>query len=146
MFSTTALPDPQRHAAFYDGVAMKRGLAWVIDTLVVAALSAVFVVMTLGLGLLVLVFVFPALSFVYRWTCIARFGATAGMALMGLRVIGPDGRAPGNVTAFLHTLGYTVAFLTIIPQILSAGLMMTSPRAQGLHDLALGTAVINRPT
>jgi uncharacterized RDD family membrane protein YckC len=143
--SATALPDPVRHAAFYDGVPMKRAIAWVIDTLVVALLCTVFVVLTLGLGALLLFIVFPALSFVYRWAAIANWGATGGMALMGLRVLGPDGTRPSQGTAFLHTLLYSAAILTVIPQILSAGLMLTGPRAQGLHDLALGTAVINRP-
>lgn len=146
MFPTaTALPDPVRHAAFYDGVAMKRALAWVFDTLVVALICTVFVVLTLGLGALLLFIVFPAVSFVYRWAAIANWGATGGMALMGLRVLGPDGGRPSQGTAFLHTLFYSAAILTVIPQVLSAGLMLTGPRAQGLHDLALGTAVINRP-
>jgi uncharacterized RDD family membrane protein YckC len=143
--NATPLPDPVRHAAFYDGVAMKRAIAWVFDTLAVVVLCAVFVVLTLGLGALILFLVFPAVSFVYRWAAIANWGATGGMALMGLRVIGPDGGRPTQSTAFLHTALYTAAIITVIPQILSAGLMLTGPRAQGLHDLALGTAVINRP-
>ncbi len=146
MFQTaSALPDPVRHAAFYDGVPLKRAVAWVFDTLVVALLCTIFVILTLGLGALILFIVFPAVSFVYRWASIANWGATGGMALMGLRVIAPDGGRPSQGAAFLHTLFYTAAILTVVPQILSAGLMLTGPRAQGLHDLALGTAVINRP-
>ena len=30
------LPDPVRQSAFYDSVAIKRGVAWVIDTIIVA--------------------------------------------------------------------------------------------------------------
>jgi uncharacterized RDD family membrane protein YckC len=146
MFPTaTSLPDPLRHAAFYEGVPMKRAIAWVADTLVVVLFCSVFVVMTLGLGALLWVIVYPAVSFVYRWATIANWGATGGMALMGLRVIGPDGTRPTSWTAFLHTLFYTIVFFSVILQVLSAGLMLTGPRAQGLHDLALGTAVINRP-
>ena len=35
------LPDPVRQREFYDSVALKRGLAWLIDTVIVAGLVLV---------------------------------------------------------------------------------------------------------
>ena len=48
-------------------------------------------------------------------------------------------------TAFLHTLGYTLSIGTLLVQILSGFLMLTSARGQGLTDHILGTVAINRP-
>lgn len=41
MYSDTMshLPDPDRQAAFYDGVTVKRGLAWVVDTVLISLIT-----------------------------------------------------------------------------------------------------------
>ena len=46
--------------------------------------------------------------------------------------------------ALLHTLGYTVSMSLPLIQIVSIVLMLSSERRQGLTDMALGTAMVNR--
>jgi len=46
--------------------------------------------------------------------------------------------------AFLHTLGYAVSMAVFPLQLVSIVLMLTSARGQGLIDLGLGCAAINR--
>ncbi len=57
------LPDPDHQPAFYQDVALKRALAWLVDTVVVLALTALAVVLTVGLGLLFAVFLFLLINF-----------------------------------------------------------------------------------
>ena len=141
----TGLPDPDYDAAFYDGVPAKRLIAWLIDSVIVLAISLVFVLLSVG----VLFFVFFPLIFVvnatYRWLTMAQSSATFGMRVMALEVRGPDGARLDAAQAGLHTGAFVLASMFVIPQIVSMVLIATQPRRQGLHDLLLGTAAINRP-
>jgi hypothetical protein len=47
-------------------------------------------------------------------------------------------------TAAVHTVIYSVAFSLVQQQVISIVLMLTTARRQGLPDLALGTAALNR--
>lgn len=145
MYVPSALPDPYAHADFYDGVVMKRAFAWIIDALLIGALTAVVVVLTAFTGLFILPALFMTLGFVYRWIALSRKSATPGMRLVGILFLTRDGERFDPATAFLHTLGYTVSMSFVIPQIISVASMMLSPRGQGLTDHILGTVAINRP-
>ncbi|MEY4984831.1 MAG: hypothetical protein RIR62_3097 [Pseudomonadota bacterium] len=138
-------PDPLRHAEFYDGVALKRGIAWIIDTALVLALAVLVVVLSALTALFILPLVWLTLSFLYRWVTMTGASATWGMRLMGIRFLTRDGERFDAATAFLHTLGYSVSVAFLLPQIISVGLMLVSPRGQGLTDHLLGTVAINRP-
>ena len=46
--------------------------------------------------------------------------------------------------ALLHTTGFTLSVAVPILQMISVVMMLTGPRAQGLTDLFLGTAALNR--
>lgn len=139
-------PDPIRHAEFYDGVALKRGIAWIIDTLLVVALTAIVVLLTAFTGLFILPLLWLSLSFLYRWVTMTGDSATWGMRLTGIRFLTRDGERFDAATAFLHTLGYSVSVAFVLPQIISVGLMLVSARGQGLTDHILGTVAINRPS
>lgn len=139
-------PDPIRHAEFYDGVTVKRGLAWIIDTAMVLALSILVVILSALTALFVLPAVWLTISFLYRWVTMTGDSATWGMRMMGIRFLTRDGERFDAATAFLHTLGYSVSVAFVLPQIISVGLMMISPRGQGLTDHLLGTVAINRPS
>lgn len=139
-------PDPIRHAEFYDGVALKRGIAWIIDTILVLALAFLVVLFSALTALFILPAVWLTLSFLYRWVTMSGDSATWGMRLMGIRFLTRDGERFDAATAFLHTLGYSVSVAFVLPQIISVGLMLISPRGQGLTDHLLGTVAINRPS
>ena len=49
------------------------------------------------------------------------------------------------MTAFVHTLGYSLSVAFFFPQLISLGLMGWTRRGQSLSDHVLGTVMINRP-
>lgn len=141
---TEHLPDPVRHAEFYADVPMKRGLAWLVDTVLIAILVALIVPFTAFVALFFLPLLYLAVSFCYRWVALARSSATPGMRLMAIRLRNGQGQPLNGGEAFLHTLGYTVSVAFVIPQIISVALMLLGSRGQGLSDHVLGTVAINR--
>lgn len=143
--ATSLLPDPDRHAAFYQGTAMRRAGAWIIDTALTAILSALIVPLTAFLALFFLPLIFVVVNAVWRWVFLARASATPGMWVTGIEFRRADGQRFDGMTAFLHTAAFTLSWIFVLPQILSVGLMATTARGQGLTDLVLGTAVINCP-
>ncbi|MGB8813782.1 MAG: RDD family protein [Paracoccaceae bacterium] len=142
--SQSLLPDPDRHAEFYADVPMKRGIAWIIDTLLILLITAILVPFTAFAALFFLVPLYLTVSFAYRTVSLARASATPGMRLMAIEFRTHQGQAFDLPTAFLHTLGYTVSVSMVLPQVISVVLMMTGARAQGLTDHVLGTVAINR--
>lgn len=140
----TRLPDPDRHADFYAAVPVKRAVAFAIDCGIVALLTTLVVLLTAFTALFFLPVAFGAVNFVYRWIALARASATPGMRLVSILFLDRSGSRLDAASAFLHTLGTTLSFAFVLPQIGSAVLMLTSPRGQGLTDLVLGTVAINR--
>lgn len=142
---THALPDPDYQADFYADVPLKRLIAFVVDTVLILLLTVLVLPFTAFAGL----FFFPALAmmvgFLYRVLTIAGGSATPGMRLMAIELRNASGERLDLPQAALHTLLFTVFFSMMLPQLASIALMLTGPRAQGLHDLVLGTAAINRP-
>ncbi len=141
----TTLPDPDHQAEFYADVPIKRALAWVVDAILIAIVTMVVVPFTLFLSLFFLPALYLTISFLYRTISLARNSATPGMRLMAIEFRDRTGARFDLGTAFLHTLGYTLTISTLLPQLLSMGLMLTTARGQGLSDLVLGTVAINKP-
>jgi uncharacterized RDD family membrane protein YckC len=138
------LPDPDSDAAFYADVPLKRGVAWVIDAAVVLALTLLALPLTLFTALFFLPVLWLALSFAYRTVTLTRGSATWGMRFMGIELRTFRGERLALPEAALHTLIYSVCMAFVLPQIASIVLMLTTPRGQGIADLALGTAALNR--
>jgi uncharacterized RDD family membrane protein YckC len=138
------LADPATQPEFYEAVAPKRFFAWIIDTVLIFLLSLLIVPFT---GFLAL-FVFGALMFVtgffYRLATLAAGSATPGMRLMAIEFRDASGARFDGGTAFLHTVGFFVSTMIFPLQIVSAILMLTSARGQGLTDHILGTVAMNR--
>jgi len=141
----TTLPDPDHQAQFYADVPLKRALAWCVDAILIALVTVVIVLFTLFLGLFFLSVLYMTISFLYRTFSLARNSATPGMRLMAIEFRDRTGARFDLGTAFLHTLGYTLTISTVLPQLLSMGLMLSTARGQGLTDLVLGTVAINKP-
>ncbi len=141
----SGLPDPAREVAFYTGVTVKRGLAWVID----AVMTFMICLLLLPFTAFTAFFWWPLLwlivSFLYRWATLASGSATWGMRLLAIQIRDRDGSRLDPTTAFAHMLGYTVSMAVFPVQPLSIALMFALGRGQGLTDLVLGTAAINRP-
>ncbi len=138
------LPDPDTRPDFYEGVVMKRTLAWLIDM----AIAIVFAVLVLPFTFFLAVFVFPMLvlgtSFIYRWFTLTTSGATWGMRLMAIELRDKDGGKPDPQTAFFHAFG-TSDVLAMFPlHLISIAMILLGERRQSLIDNLLGTAMLNR--
>ena len=96
----SGLPDPDYDAEFYTDVPSKRLIAWVIDTVLIAAI--VFVLTFLGflIPLLFLPVLFAVVGFLYRWSTIASRSATPGMRVMAIELMNRDGQPLDGGTAF----------------------------------------------
>lgn len=139
------LPDPLREPAFYEGVAVKRGLAWVVDAGITWVLCLLVLPFTAFTGLFWWGTLWASVGFLYRWASIAQGSATWGMRLLAITLRERDGRPLSPLAAFLHTAGYTASLAMVPLQVASVALMAGLRRGQGLTDLVLGTAAINRP-
>jgi uncharacterized RDD family membrane protein YckC len=142
---TSALPDPDYDSAFYDGVPAKRLFAWVIDVVIVTAITFLLGLLTLSLLWWVWPLVYVAVTFLYRAGTIASGSATLGMRLMNIELRNPLGRRFTGGEAILHTLAFMVCTAFVLLQIISVAMMGFGSRHQGLHDLLIGSVMINRP-
>lgn len=138
------LPDPDRHAEFYADIPLKRGIAWLVDMVLIAVLTVLIVPLTAFTALFYLPVLFLCVNFGYRVVTLARSSATPGMRLMAIHMRTARGEPFGLAEAVLHTLGYTLSIGMMLPQVASVILMLSSARAQGLTDLILGTVALNR--
>ena len=140
---TTALPDPDRDPEFYADVPTKRLLAWVIDGILIAILTVILVPLTGFTAVFFLPVFWLIVGFAYRVITIARRSATPGMRMMAIELRSAEGGPLGFGLGLVHTALYTVATTMVLVQIGSIILMLARPRGQGLHDLVLGTAMVN---
>ena len=140
----SGLPDPNRAAEFYQDVPLKRLIAWGIDTLMTGLITLIIVPFTAFTALFFLPFLYLVVNFIYRSITMARHSATPGMRLVSIEMRNFRGERLDSFTAILHCLGYAVSVGMVFPQIITIILICITPRAQGLTDLVLGTAAINR--
>ncbi|MBM9594149.1 RDD family protein [Rhodobacteraceae bacterium MCCB 386] len=138
------LPDPVTEPAFYDGVPLKRLIAWVVDVAITAAVTVVALPLTLFAGLFFLPLLYGLVGFLYRWASITRMSGTIGMRLAAIELRGSDGGRLDPLAALLHTSGYTASVMLFPAQFVSVALMMVTPRRQSLTDLVLGTAAVRQ--
>ncbi len=140
----SAHPDPDIAPEFYADVPVKRLLAWVVDVLIVAVLCVLILPFTAFTGL----FFFPGLmlvvGYIYRIATMTGRSATWGMRLMALEFRDSAGRRFDLGTAFLHVTGYTISIAFPLLQLVSIVLMLTTARKQGLTDMIIGSAALNR--
>ncbi|NIY73100.1 RDD family protein [Marivivens donghaensis] len=143
-FYYDGLPDPDTRPEFYKSVRTKRAFAWLIDITIIGLAAVIITPLTAFTAL----FFFPAFSlvvgFVYRWWTLSNKSATWGMRMMSVEIRRNDGAPLDSGTAFMHTLGLYVSFGVAPLQLISILMMLVSQRKQGLTDLILGTAAINR--
>ncbi len=138
------LPDPDTHGGFYSGTSSKRLVAWIVDTILIVMISLVAIPLTAFVGLFFFALLFLGASFIYRTASIAAWSATPGMILMGIELRNARGERFDAGTAAAHTMLYLVMMSFFVLQAVSILLMLLNARGQGLHDMLLGTAAINR--
>lgn len=142
-------PDPIEFPQYYDGVSIKRIIAYVIDFIICALLggvglvvSSIIGIMSFGLLFAPLMVLLGLIPFIYHTILIgSERCATVGMRFCGLRVYRLDGGRPEMLQAFIQT---AIFFFTAPPTsflILLVSLFNTRRRC--LHDILAGTLVLN---
>ena len=139
------LPDPKLLPEFYAFVLPKRLVAWAVDGVLILLLTVLVVVATAFVALAIAPVLAVAINVAYRYVGLVKWSATPGMALMAVELRDARGERLDSATALFHTLIYTGASATVILQVVSVVMMLTSDRRQGLPDVLLGTAMLNRP-
>jgi uncharacterized RDD family membrane protein YckC len=146
--------DPAATPELFEGVLARRVVAFIIDFIIIAipvVLAAMFIfafgIVTLGLGF-ALYWLLPGASVVWA---ICYFGVTLGSArsaTIGMRIMDLEMRTWYGAPAYfvlgaVHAVAFwfTVSFLT--PFVLLVAFF--NERRRLLHDIMLGTVVINNP-
>jgi uncharacterized RDD family membrane protein YckC len=146
--------DPAMNPELFEGVLARRVVAFIIDFIIIAipvVLAAMFIfafgVVTLGLGF-ALYWLLPGASVVWA---IVYFGLTLGgprSATVGMRIMDLEMRtwygAPAyfvlgavHAIAFWFSVSFFTPFVLLVP--------FFNERRRLLHDILLGTVVINNP-
>ncbi len=141
--------DPVQNPELFEGVRSRRIFAFFIDVVVIALLTfgagvLVFVlgVFTLGLGFLLYAILPTAVALIYvAFTLGGPQASTLGMRAMGLEMRLWYGAKPYPLLAAVHALLFWFSISLLTPLVLLVSLF--SDRKRLLHDLILGTVVIN---
>ena len=152
---TAATPhalDPWLHPELYHGVLTRRLFAFLIDLVVLSlpviaavVFIALFGIVTLGLGWSLFWLMSPATVVwpvvYYGMSLGGRHSATVGMRMMDLQMRTHSGTPGYFLLGAMHAVLFwaSVSFLT--PFVVLVGLF--NARRQLLHDMVLGTVVVN---
>jgi uncharacterized RDD family membrane protein YckC len=146
--------DPVSSPELFEGVLIRRAIAFFIDlaiitvpVLVAAMFIFLFGLFTLGLGWFLFWLLSPgaviwALLY-YGITFGGPASATIGMRMMDLEMRTWYGAPAYFVLGAVHAVVYWISVSALTPLILLVGLLNTRRRL--LHDIVLGTVVINNP-
>jgi uncharacterized RDD family membrane protein YckC len=144
--------DPIVHPELFEGVLARRVIAFAIDVLVITIpviFAGMFILLfgliTLGLGW-VLLWLLPPASLVWA---LCYYGMTLGgpaSATLGMRVVDLEMRTWYGAPCYfllgaVHAIAFWVSLSALTPLVLAVGLL--NGRRRLLHDLLLGTVVIN---
>lgn len=138
-------PDPDIDPQFYQGVPAKRLLAFAIDVIAVWGIAILASLLTLGVGFIFFAFIVVVVDAIYRITTITNHSATFGMRIMGIELRDAQGQPFNLVHAVAHTIMFYVAAAFVIVQLISVLMMAGSHYGRGVHDLPIGSTMINRP-
>ena len=144
----TTRDTPHQHTHFgpdsFAGVPLKRGVAWILDMVLIGLLCTLILPFTAFTG----IFFFPVMmlvvGFIYRWFTIAAGSATWGMRIVGVSLRDHHGQPLESGTALAHTLGYSISVAIPPLQLISIAMMLLTERGQGLTDHLLGTIAVNQ--
>jgi uncharacterized RDD family membrane protein YckC len=146
--------DPDLHPELFEGVLARRVLAFVIDFILIAVpvlLASMFIfvfgIVTLGLGF-ALYYLLPPASVLWAlvyfgMTIGSHSSATVGMRLMDLQMRTWYGAPAYFVLGAVHAIFFWLSVSFFTPFVLLVAFF--NPRRRLLHDMLLGTVVINNP-
>ena len=112
----TRLPDPFDYPELYEGVPMKRLLAWVLDTVLIVGICLLILPFTAFIAVFFFPFLIFVVSFAYRVISLANRSATPGMRLMAIEFRDAQDQPFDFSHAMLHTLGYVLSNVVFLVQ------------------------------
>ncbi len=141
--------DPVSSPELFSGVRTSRIFAFLIDLIAMTILTfvgyivvAILGIFTLGLGFLLFAIIWPGVALLYvAFTLGGPYSATPGMRAMGLEMRMWHGERIYPLLAAMHAILFWVSVSFLTPFILLVSLF--SNRKRLLHDIVLGTVVIN---
>ncbi len=146
----TAMPDPATVPEAYQGVLLRRVLAYFVDLCIIGVLALLFwilfaVLWVLSFGLLgpVLWFLLGLIPLTYHTLLLSGpWSATLGMRLFDIELRSVTGERPG----FLQALAQTALFYITIGATCSLILLVVflNRHRRTLHDLLAGTVMVRR--
>jgi uncharacterized RDD family membrane protein YckC len=144
-----AAPDPLDHPELYEGVVLRRLLAYLVDFVLSGILLAAVLILGKIAGLVTFGLLAPVAALIvlltpfayFVWFTGGRRAATPGMRLFDLKLVRWDGGSPDYVQAGVRAALFavtvpTTSFLVLI-------VMVLNERRRALHDILSGTVVIN---
>jgi uncharacterized RDD family membrane protein YckC len=146
--------DPVRNPELFEGVLARRMLAFCIDFVIISIpvmMASLFIlllaIVTFGFGLLLFLLLTPAALiwalFYYAVTLGSPASATIGMRIMDLEMRTWYGAPAYALLGAVHAILFWLTVSTLTPLILLVGLFNSRNRL--LHDILVGTVVINNP-
>jgi uncharacterized RDD family membrane protein YckC len=146
--------DPVANPELFEGVPARRVIAFIIDLIIIAApalLVAIFIlvfgILTFGLGLMLFWLWWPATmiwALVYYGLCFgSEHSATIGMRAMDIELRTWYGSPAYFLLGAVHGLVFWVTVGALTPIVLVVCLF--NERRRLLHDILVGTVVINNP-
>jgi uncharacterized RDD family membrane protein YckC len=144
------LPDPSSAPQLFDGVLQRRVIAFFIDTVILAVIATVILlvgaiagIFTLGLAWLSLPFVIPlAILGYYAMTLGSPMRATVGMSMMDIVLVPARGYPLDRWKILIHPLVFWITVWVAWPVSLFVALF--TPRQQMVQDLVTGTLMLRR--
>lgn len=145
--------NPVSEPWLFDGVRTRRILAFLLDLIVLGILIGIAIIavgflglLTLGLGWLLYLILVPAVAILYIGLSMGGpKSATPGMQAMGIEMRLWHGERVNGLVAIVHALTFYFAWGTGLLGFVLIGASLFSSTKQCLHDLLLGTVVINSP-
>jgi uncharacterized RDD family membrane protein YckC len=146
--------DPISHPELFEGVLARRVIAFLVDIVIVfipVVFAAIFIfvfgIVTLGVGWALYWLLSPATViwalFYYGLTLGAPQSATIGMRIMDIEMRTWYGAPAYFVLGAVHALAYWISVSFLTPLVLLVGFF--NERRRLLHDILVGTVVINNP-
>jgi uncharacterized RDD family membrane protein YckC len=146
--------DPVANPELFDGVLPRRLAAFFIDIIIITLpliAAAIFILLfglvTFGLGWMLFWLLSPASVIwalvYYGWTMGSAASATIGMRAMEIEIRTWYGAPTYFLLGAVHAVVYWISVSVLTPFILLVGLF--NDRRRLLHDMLVGTVVINNP-
>jgi uncharacterized RDD family membrane protein YckC len=146
--------DPIANPELFEGVLARRVIAFAIDLVIIgipSILASLFIfvigLVTFGVGWVLFWFLWPATVIwalcYYGLTFGAAASATLGMRAMDLEMRTWYGAPAYFVLGAVHAIVYWITISFLSPLVLLVGLF--NERRRLLHDILIGTVVINNP-